>query len=82
MAYNASPLEVQRFLAGLNFPAKKERIISHAASQNAPQPTIELLQHIDDHEYGGPIELASEIEQLGDEEKRAAGGNDNDDMLI
>lgn len=80
MAYNASPLEVQRFLAGLNYPAKKERIISHAKSQNAPSGMLDTLEHIDNHEYGGPVELASEIEQLSDEERRKEG--DFDDQLI
>lgn len=41
---NPDPIDVQRHLVGLDYPAKKDQLISHAELNGAPQEVIEALQ--------------------------------------
>lgn len=57
----ASPAAVQEYLSGINYPAKKEDLVNHAKSQNAPQDVIDTLEDLPDREYGGPTDVSSAI---------------------
>lgn len=51
----------QQYLSGINYPAKKEDLINHAKSQNAPQDVLAMLEDLPDREYGGPTDVSSAI---------------------
>ncbi|HOY10992.1 MAG TPA: DUF2795 domain-containing protein [Candidatus Paceibacterota bacterium] len=51
----------QQYLSGINYPAKKEDLVNHAKSQNAPQDVIDTLEDLPDREYGGPTDVSSAI---------------------
>ncbi|MES2953444.1 MAG: DUF2795 domain-containing protein [Patescibacteria group bacterium] len=57
---------VEKYISGVGFPATKERIVSHAKSQDAPQNVVDALEKIDNREYGGPVDLAGEISSKTD----------------
>lgn len=39
-----SPIEVQKFLRGIDFPASKEDLINHARSSRASEEIISVLE--------------------------------------
>ena len=51
---DVDPIEVQRHLGGVDYPASKDEIISTAESNGAPQEVIEALQRMDGEEFDGP----------------------------
>ncbi len=49
----------EQYLQGVQFPAKKEDLVSAAKSNDAPQHLIEHLEGLEDRaEFGGVEELA------------------------
>ena len=58
---SASSATIQEYLKGINYPAKKEDLVNHARSQNAPQSVLDTLDGMPDREYGGPADVTSEI---------------------
>jgi Protein of unknown function (DUF2795) len=61
---NISPVEVEKSLKGVNFPAKKQDLIRHARQQNVGQPVIEALSHLPEQTFDGPIEVTKAIGDL------------------
>jgi hypothetical protein len=55
------PIEVQKYLSGISYPATKEQLLEHAKSQNAPQEVLEALKKIPDEEYDGPNKVSSAV---------------------
>lgn len=65
MAKNESSqpsMDIQKHLSGLEFPASKQGIISHAKDKNAPQEFISTLNGLPDREYMDMDELMRELE--------------------
>lgn len=56
-----NPVQVQKFLEGLDYPATKEQIISHAKEHGADDNVVETLEQIPDREYEGPVGITKEI---------------------
>lgn len=57
----ASRTDTEKYLSGMNFPANKGRIVSHAKSQGAPTSVIDSLNELPDREFGGTSELFDEM---------------------
>ena len=51
---DVNPIEVQKHLSGIDYPASKDEVISTAESNGAPQEIIEALQRMDAEEFDGP----------------------------
>lgn len=51
---DVDPIEVQKHLGGVDYPANKDEIISAAESNGAPQEIIDALQRMDREEFDGP----------------------------
>ena len=51
---DVNPIEVQKHLSGIDYPAGKDEVISTAESNGAPQEIIEALQRMDAEEFDGP----------------------------
>ena len=54
---NVNPIEVQKHLSGVDYPADKGEIITTAESNDAPQEIIEALQAMDGDQFDGPDEV-------------------------
>ena len=52
MAFN--PIEAQKYLKGVEYPASKEELIRVAESNGAPQEMIEDLQAHGEEQFDGP----------------------------
>lgn len=54
---DANPIEVQKHLAGIDYPAGKDELIATAESNGAPQEVIEALQQMDGAEFESPDDV-------------------------
>ena len=55
------PVEVQRHLSGISYPAKKDEIIATADRNGAPQEVIEALQALGQEDFEGPDEVQAAL---------------------
>ncbi|MDP8949369.1 MAG: glycosyltransferase [Actinomycetota bacterium] len=51
---NLNPIEVQKHLKGINYPASKENLASTAESNNASGDLVEQLRNLPDQQFSGP----------------------------
>lgn len=56
-----SPIDVQKALSGIDYPAGKEAIASHAEQHGAGDDVLEALRGIEDREYEGPSGVSSAV---------------------
>jgi hypothetical protein len=61
MTQSPEPIEVQKYLSGMNYPATKEQIVDNAKSQGAPEEVMESLEQIPDEEYDGPNKVSQAV---------------------
>ncbi len=59
---NVNPIQVQKALGGMNYPAGKQAIVAHARQRGADEEVISALERIPDREYDGPSGVQKEIE--------------------
>ncbi len=54
----ANPVEIQKHLKGVDYPADRKELIKHAKKQGADQKVISLLEQLpEDKEYKNPADL-------------------------
>jgi hypothetical protein len=56
-----SPFRVQKFLAGIRYPARKRDVLARAGKRGADAEVLRALESIEDREYASPVALAREI---------------------
>ena len=56
-----SPIDIQKALGGIDYPAKKDDIIEHARSHGGSDEVLEALKGIDDREYDGPSGVSESV---------------------
>jgi hypothetical protein len=56
-----SPIDIQKALSGMDYPARKEDIVRHAQQSGADKEVIEALEKIEDREYEGPSGVSSAV---------------------
>ena len=61
MANQPSPIELQKHLGGVEYPASKDALLEHAKSKGAPEEILERLGTIADREYDGPSGVVKEF---------------------
>ena len=54
-----SPIDIQKALSGMDYPASKADIVRHAEQQGADKEVLDALRNIDDREYEGPSGVSS-----------------------
>lgn len=54
---DVSPIEVQKHLRGIDYPAAKADVIGTAEQNGAPQEIIEALQQVDELQFAGPDDV-------------------------
>ncbi|CAA9482864.1 MAG: hypothetical protein AVDCRST_MAG45-271 [uncultured Solirubrobacterales bacterium] len=55
MAFN--PIEAQKYLKGMQYPASKQDVIDHAKSNDAPQEMIDDLESDTQDQFENPGEV-------------------------
>jgi len=56
-----SPIDIQKALGGMDYPATKEDIVRHAEQHGGSKEVVEALKKIDDREYEGPSGVSSAV---------------------
>ncbi|MCC4769440.1 DUF2795 domain-containing protein [Methanosarcina sp. DH2] len=56
-----SPIEVQKALKGMDYPAQKQKLIEHAKKHKASNEVMEVLQDLPDHEYSNAADVSKEF---------------------
>lgn len=56
-----TPISVQKYLKGIDYPATKEDLLSHAKKQGADKNVMDLLGQIADEEYDGPTAVSKAV---------------------
>jgi Protein of unknown function (DUF2795) len=56
-----SPIDIQKALSGMDYPAGKDQIVQHAESQGADKEVLDALRGIEDREYEGPSGVSSAV---------------------
>lgn len=63
-----SPAEIQKHLAGVDYPASKQSLIETAERESASTEVIDDLQSLPEREYDGPPDVMTEFEGSSTEE--------------
>ena len=61
----ANPIEIQKHLAGVDYPASRDDLVAAARSNGADDSTLKLLGNLPDREYDGPSGVSHEIAAQG-----------------
>lgn len=56
-----SPIEVQKSLKNMDYPAKKQDLIEHAKQNNASKEVMEVLQSLPEKEYTNAADVSKEF---------------------
>ena len=61
----ANPVEIQKHLKGVDYPANKQELTKHAKKQGADKEIISLLEKLpDDEEFDSPADLNKAIGEI------------------
>ena len=59
-----SPAIVEKYLAGMHYPAERKKLIDNAQNKEAPDNVMELLNKLPDKTYTSPIDITKEIGKI------------------
>ena len=60
-----SPIEVQKALKGMDYPAKKQDLIEKARENGAPQQVMQVLENLPDKEFSNAVDVSKEFGEGG-----------------
>jgi hypothetical protein len=58
---HTNPIEVQKALKNMNYPAKKEDLIKHARNRNASDKVMQDINELPDKEYTNAADVSKEF---------------------
>ncbi len=58
-----NPIELQKYLKGTDYPAKKEDLVSTAQGNGAPSEVMDQLQGLGEQEFSGPDQVMKALKQ-------------------
>ena len=61
MADMPNPIQVQKFLGGMDYPVTKDTILTTAKSSGADKAVLDALGNIPDRQYDGPNAISHEL---------------------
>ena len=59
-----NPVQVQKFLGGLDYPASKEDLIKHAQQKGADEHVRSTLERLPDRNYEAPPDVSKAIGEI------------------
>jgi hypothetical protein len=60
----ANPIQVQKFLSGMDYPATKEEIVDHAKSKGADENIMQTLEQLPDESFETPADVSKAIGEI------------------
>ena len=61
---HVNPVEVEKCLKGVNYPAKKQDLIKHAQQQGANKDVIETLKEMHEENFNSPIDVSKAVGEV------------------
>ena len=61
---HVSPAIVEKYLAGMHYPAEKKNLVNNAETKNAPDDVMDLINKLPDKTYNSPIDITKEIGKI------------------
>ncbi len=59
-----NPIEMQKSLKGMDYPANKEDLVRHAAEQGTDDQVRKVLDRLPDGRYETPAEVSQAVSKL------------------
>jgi len=59
-----SPALVEKYLAGIHFPAEKKNLVDKATDKDAPDDVMDMLNKLPTRIYKSPIDITKEIGKI------------------
>lgn len=56
-----NPIQIQKFLGGVDYPASREALLSKAKESGADENVLRALEGIPDKEYDSPTAVSSAV---------------------
>ncbi len=56
--------EIQQFLHGMGYPARKNDLVKKAQSNNAPSDVIDMLNRLPDQDFNSPVDVNKAIGKM------------------
>ncbi|MBD2299515.1 DUF2795 domain-containing protein [Nostoc sp. FACHB-190] len=61
----ANPVEIQKHLKGIDYPASKQELVQHAQKQGADRKVLSLLEQLPDNkEFENPTDVNKAIGEI------------------
>ena len=64
MSQHANPMEVEKSLKGIDFPAKKQDLVTHAQQHGADQRVIETIRDLPRDEFNTAADVTKAIGEM------------------
>lgn len=61
MSEKLNPIELQKHLGGLDYPASKEDVVQKAEDSGADDATLDALQNLPDKTYEKPTDVTEAV---------------------
>lgn len=59
-----NPIQLQKFLKGMNYPATKEELIDHAQQHDADENALSTLKQLPEDEYETPADVSKAVGEI------------------
>lgn len=59
-----NPIQVQKFLGGMDYPASKDEIVDHAKSKGADENVMDVLEQLPEDDYQTPADVSKAIGKI------------------
>lgn len=59
-----NPVQLQKHLKGVDYPARKEDLIANAKQQGADENALSALQQLPDNQYESPTDVSKAIGEI------------------
>ena len=59
-----NPIQVQKFLGGVDYPTEKASLVKHAKDKGADEKVLHALDQMGDKTYHGPNDVFEEMGKL------------------
>ena len=56
-----NPIELQKYLSGVDYPAKRDDLVRAAEKNGADSDTLDIVRRLPDRTYEGPSGVSKEI---------------------
>ena len=55
---------MEKYLAGIHFPAEKKKLVDNAQNKDAPSDVINLIKKLPEKTYVSPIDITKEMGRM------------------